>query len=585
MNFICRLVFVSLIATVPLLQSCVAEDSGDNPITGKRDSVSVLKCDKSTEGEIVKPDDDDETRICRDGKWVVLDDEDGENEDLDLESSSSEKSSSSKRREVFLDDEEDEDDVVEDRSSSSRSIKRSSSSSSRNGVKSSSSKSVESSGASGDGHEESSGSSDIESNDDIESSAGTESSDDAETKVESSSEEPGEPEIESSSTGEPVDVIYICEDGITTVLDPENCPLMPNSSSEEIVSPVDPGSKFPSIEAYGPPPAEYTKDIFDNGKTGWSAAYWDACKPHCSWPNNVDTTSDETYKAGRTIARNCNIHDVEIPAFTLSHSVQQYWMGYEGTASACEKNNAGSAFACTDMAPIAVNEQLSYGYAAVPSIMSRFGCGKCYHLQFDGGYRDASEVIRPKQTHKALSGKHMIVMAANIGFDMYEGQFDLMVPGGGSGIFDALSMQVTRYMTEEEREEIEWGSPYGGFLSYCQMQLGYDNTLEKYQTCVKDMCDAAFGNAGLPNLLRGCHWFADWFMAADYPTYNWEEVECPQYLLDHYMSSFNTEKVNRFAWHTDWSTYKEGNPLETLDCSNDGCTCTEEMAAKGACHL
>lgn len=54
-------------------------------------------------------------------------------------------------------------------------------------------------------------------------------------------------------------------------------------------------------------------------------------------------------------------------------------------------------------------------------------------------------------------------------------------------------------------------------------------------------------------------------MAADNPTYQWEEVECPQYLLDHYLTTLNKEKSNRYRWHDDWSTYN-GEELETQEC-------------------
>ena len=94
------------------------------------------------------------------------------------------------------------------------------------------------------------------------------------------------------------------------------------SSSSVNTNPDLDANGFPTIESYGAPPAEYTKDILSNGKTGWSSRYWDACKPHCSWLSSVDTTSEETYKAGLTVARNCNIHDVEVPAFTRGHAGQ-----------------------------------------------------------------------------------------------------------------------------------------------------------------------------------------------------------------------------------------------------------------------
>lgn len=355
----------------------------------------------------------------------------------------------------------------------------------------------------------------------------------------------------------------------STVVDPNSSAAQPGSSAS-----VDPNSSatvqvssssdpelgpdgFPTLESYGPPPEAYTKDILSNGKTGWSSRYWDACKPHCSWLSSVDTTSEAAYQAGGTVARNCNIHDVEVPAFTLGHAVQQYWMGYEGTNSACVNNNAGGTYTCTDMAPIQVTENLSYGYVAAPGAQFGGGCGKCFHLQFNGG-NHANDV---KATHKALKGKHMIVMASNIGYDVEAGQYDMLVPGGGVGAFNALSTQIGVPASG-------LGANGGGFMTECQQSLGWDNTVEAYQECVIKKCDEVFKD--WPNLLRGCRWYAEWYMAADNPTYNWEEVECPQYLVDHYMTTFNTTKENRWRWHDDWSDYKKGDVLDTVYCWKDG---------------
>ena len=314
---------------------------------------------------------------------------------------------------------------------------------------------------------------------------------------------------------------------------------------------------FPTLESYGPPPEAYTKDILSNGKTGWSSRYWDACKPHCSWLSSVDTTSEAAYQAGGTVARNCNIHDVEVPAFTLGHAVQDYWMGYEGTNSACVNNNAGGTYTCTDMAPIKVTDNLSYGYVAAPGAQFGGGCGKCFHLQFNGG-NHADDV---KETHLALKGKHMIVMASNIGYDVEAGQYDMLVPGGGVGAFNALSTQIGVPASG-------LGANGGGFLTECQQSLGWDNTAESYQNCVIQKCEEVFKD--WPNLLRGCKWYAEWYMAADNPTYNWEEVECPQYLIDHYLTTFNTTLENRWRWHDDWSDYKKGDVLDTVYCWKDG---------------
>lgn len=300
-------------------------------------------------------------------------------------------------------------------------------------------------------------------------------------------------------------------------------------------------------------------NILNNNQTGWSSRYWDACKPHCSWPGNVDTSSLAAYKADYGAARNCNINDFEIPAWTLSYNVQQYWKGYQGTTSACTSDRGGGtggAFVCTDMAPVAVNDTLAYAFVAGPGSGVK-GCGKCYHLQFNGGNHDN----QIKAAHKALKGKHLIVMASNIGHDVEEGQFDMMVPGGGVGQFDALSSQIG-----VSKDKL--GVTYGGFLSSCQQTLGYDAAVAKYQTCVIEMCEAVFPKH--PNLLRGCKWFAEWYMAADNPTYNWEAVECPQYLIDKYMTTINTEIETNIAWQDDWSSYT-GGTFETKDCDDTGC--------------
>lgn len=350
---------------------------------------------------------------------------------------------------------------------------------------------------------------------------------------------------------------------------------VPGSSNSDPVSPELGPDGFPTIESYGMPSPEYTKDISATAKRGWNTRYWDACKPHCSWlrenENDVtraDRSSDEAYAAELMTARNCNIHDVEIPTFTLGN-VSKSWMGYEGTNSACGDAKTDGAFTCTDMAPIAVNDTLSYAYVAGTADGK---CGKCYHLQYDGHFKDEFENNPPKATHKALKGKHMVVMASNIGHDVAggntslpAGQFDLMVPGGGVGAFDALSVQVNG-------QNVNWGAGFGGFLTECQKNTncGTEGSLECYQTCINDMCDAAFGNAGLPNLLRGCHWFAEWYMAADNPTYYIEEVECPQYLIDHYVTRFNTTVETNFKKRTDWSNFKEGDVLDTLHCWKAG---------------
>ena len=390
----------------------------------------------------------------------------------------------------------------------------------------------------------------------------------------SGSVNPGSSGTVPGSSANPIDPTFSAAVMLSSgsVVPGSSADVVPESSSSK--DPELDASGFPTLESYGTPPAEYTKDISATAKRGWNTRYWDACKPHCSWiaenendKTRASMTSKEAYLSTYGTARNCNIHDVEVPTFTLGN-VTKSWFGYEGTRSACDDKEAG-VFTCTDMAPIAVNDTLAYAYVA-GTADSR--CGKCYHLQYDGHFKHEMENNPPKATHKALKGKHLVVMASNIGndvaggdADLPAGQFDLMVPGGGVGAFDALSTQVNK------GAGFNWGAGFGGFLTECQKNTncGTEGSLECYQTCIKDMCDAAFGDAGLPNLLRGCHWFADWFMAADNPTYYIEEVECPQYLIDHYSSRINTTNETNIKKVTDWSTY-EGGVLDTLHCWKAG---------------
>jgi hypothetical protein len=44
-------------------------------------------------------------------------------------------------------------------------------------------------------------------------------------------------------------------------------------------------------------------------------------------------------------------------------------------------------------------------------------------------------------TSTSISGKKMIVQATNVGADVGEGQFDLAIPGGGVGLFNACTKQ------------------------------------------------------------------------------------------------------------------------------------------------
>lgn len=361
--------------------------------------------------------------------------------------------------------------------------------------------------------------------------------------------------------------------GSSAAVDPNSSAAVdPNSSGA-----VEPESSSSSVKNSGNPeediknyPVAAYKNLLAAGTTqkGWNSRYWDSCKPHCSWMDNVDTSSQAAYAAAGYTVRNCNIHDVEIPTFTLSRGLKQYWWGMEGVPSSCEVG-AGGSFTCTDMAPIQVNDTLSYGFVAGPSNQ---GCGKCYHLQYDGSTNNTGDGGPDvKDTHIALKGKHMIVMASNIGHDVdpTSTQFDLLVPGGGVGIFNALSTQIGK-----SPEEL--GSNNGGVLTYCMQKLGYwQVTKEQYQECVIEKCEAVFDSTVWPHLNRGCKWLATFFEAADNPSFVWEEVECPQYLVDKYRTTLSLELETNVLYSEKWDNYKGDGQFITTDA------CTRTPNAQG----
>jgi hypothetical protein len=295
------------------------------------------------------------------------------------------------------------------------------------------------------------------------------------------------------------------------------------SSSSQIVNPISSAVVPSSSSIVVTDPNVYEKLTTSNAQKGWGSRYWDACKPHCAIRENIDTNA-----VPFSICRNCDANGKEIPSFTLSPNVNQWWTGYEGTKSACL---GGPAYACMDMAPIAVNDSLAYAYGATSK--SNAKCGQCFQVQFDGGGHYGT-----KAAHGLIKGKTLIIMASNTGTDVEAGQFDIMIPGGGVGMFDALSTQLGV-------SKSTLGEQNGGFLTTCQKELNnYDLAPDKYKTCVKNKCDAVFGtNPKFADLHRGCLWFVNWMHAADNPTYLVKPVTCPAYLAGKYPSTINTSKT------------------------------------------
>jgi len=205
--------------------------------------------------------------------------------------------------------------------------------------------------------------------------------------------------------------------------------------------------------------------------------YWDACKPSCSWSGK-----------GGLQANSCDINGKNI-----GHN--------DNDKSSCD---GGNAFMCINNAPWKVGN-VSFGYvaAAVGS------CGDCYQFDFP-------------------NGQVMVVMANNHG-DIHEGaKFDLMVPGGGVGDFNALTRQLQQIGGVSNPD---MGERYGGFRGACGWSYSASAA-----NCVKQKCESVFAN--IPVLKEGCLWYvntlgtdeASW----NNPTVRYKKVTCPKELTDKY---------------------------------------------------
>ena len=221
----------------------------------------------------------------------------------------------------------------------------------------------------------------------------------------------------------------------------------------------------------------------EGGQNGWASRYWDCCKPSCGWSANASNP-----------VNSCDVSDNDVGVNDMR-------------SNAC---TGGGDYTCHSMAPWAYSTEVSFGFAAINGV----SCGQCFHVQFTGTSSNGGN----GPGAAAIANKHMIVMATNIG-GIQQGQFDLLIPGGGVGDFDGCS---TQWGVSSD----QLGARFGGFLSACP---GED--LNQRKSCVRDKCESVFGSRGLTELYAGCMWFVDWFQAADNPDFRYTQVDCPQELV------------------------------------------------------
>ncbi|KKA28018.1 hypothetical protein TD95_003702 [Thielaviopsis punctulata] len=192
--------------------------------------------------------------------------------------------------------------------------------------------------------------------------------------------------------------------------------------------------------------------------SGVTTRYWDCCKPSCAWPDKASVNSTVlTCAADDSIITDPN------------------------TKSGCD---GGTAYTCADNSPWALNDLISFGYAAtkINGGSEASWCCACYELTFTSG---------------KAKGKQMVVQSTNTGSDLGSNHFDILMPGGGVGIFNGCSSQFGGIA----------GDQYGGISSESQ-------------------CDS------MPEMLQaGCRWRFEWFNNADNPTVNFRQVQCPDALV------------------------------------------------------
>ena len=232
--------------------------------------------------------------------------------------------------------------------------------------------------------------------------------------------------------------------------------------------------------------------------SGYATRYWDGCKPSCSWKENAS-------KSGGigTPAKQCNSNG----------KTQNTNYGEQSVCS------GGGAATCTSQVPFTVSgcNNIGFAFAAVPAADGA-ACGKCFELTFTGEGN-----WETKANHQALKGKKLIVMVSNVGWDVQGGQFDIMIPGGGVGIYNGTA-------------GYNWGdlgAQSGGLLTDCENSVGWDgDLLTLRKNCLVQKCNSTFANDS--EAKSGCLFLANFMEAAGNPKHNYKEVKCPSILSSKY---------------------------------------------------
>ncbi|TQF16774.1 hypothetical protein FJV41_06355 [Myxococcus llanfairpwllgwyngyllgogerychwyrndrobwllllantysiliogogogochensis] len=208
--------------------------------------------------------------------------------------------------------------------------------------------------------------------------------------------------------------------------------------------------------------AQPTLTYLSAAAPGKTVRAWDCCKASGSWTGKAAVNAP---------VKSCAKDGVTV----LNASTQ----------SAC---NGGSSYACNNNQPWAVTPTFSYGFARadLPGKTESDTSCACYALQF---------------TSTTVKGKTHVVQVVGQGPSTGSNFFELLIPGGGVGLFNGCAPQ--------------WGAPSSGWGA----QYGGIST--------KAQC------AQLPTQLQpGCNWRFDWFQNADNPEMTFRRVKCPAELTN-----------------------------------------------------
>jgi hypothetical protein len=203
----------------------------------------------------------------------------------------------------------------------------------------------------------------------------------------------------------------------------------------------------------------------------------------------------------------------------------------QNTMNACggggDLGAKGPSYSCVDQQPFTDAQGTLMVFSA-----SNTECCACYELEFQSG---------------PLSGRRAVTQVTNSGTDLGAKHFDLMMPGGGFGIFNGCTGPSGQFSGSESA----WGARYGGVAS-------------------RAACD------NLPaDVQQGCRWRFDssGFAGADNPSVRYRRVRCPTALTRLSLCSLNDD--NQFPAHTASSTLPAaGGPAPIAPPSTSGCVAT-----------